>query len=140
MKSFLKFILFIIAWFIYYFLISKAINWGLELLINALNLDTVVGVIIFVFVCCSVIWGVLFFPTLLIGGYFLDKAAPATVAMILMILFNVWQGYFYLQLSWYMWIVLFVHALATILPLWIIKATNKHHEKEIDEIVETLKM
>jgi hypothetical protein len=118
MKSFLKFILFVIVWCVFYYFIGKAFNWGLDLLANALNLDTFIGKLILVSVCSSVLWGILFYPTILMGSFFINKSIYAIFSIVLMIIYNVALFFAYVQLEWYMWIVWLVHAGATIFPLW----------------------
>lgn len=152
MKSFLKFILFVIVWCVFYYFIGRAFNWGLDLLSNALNLDTFIGKLILVSVCSSVLWGILFYPTILMGSFFINKSIYAIFSMILMIIYNVALFFAYVQLDWYMLIIWLFHAGATIIPTWGIWLQLKNAERELkaqqeeeykeklkEEIIESLK-
>jgi hypothetical protein len=121
MKSFAKFIGFLFVWCIVYFLISKLFNWGLNLLGNALNLDTFIGLIILVCICSSVLWTILFYPTLLIAGILLDRKIYATIALVLMIAFNVIGFIYILQYGWAAIIMVLVHAFSSIYPLFLVR-------------------
>ena len=134
MKSFMKFIAFIIIWMVFYYIFGRLFNWGLNFLVNALNLDSILGIFIFLSICSSVLWGVLFYPTLLLGGVLIDKILYASISLVLMVAFNAYLIYLYCQYSWYMVIIGLVHATATILPLWGIRLQLKQQkEKEYKE-------
>lgn len=133
MKSFIKFILFIVIWMVVYYYIGRFFNWGIGLLGNALNLDTVLGKLILISVCSSVMWGLLFYPTVIIGTFFLDKTVYATISMIIMIILNAFIFYVYCQFAWYMAIPGIVHAASTIIPLWGIKIQLKQSEDKLKE-------
>lgn len=132
MKSFLKFIGFIAIWCIVYAILGRLFNWGIDLLGNALNLDTIIGKLILVIVCSSVLWTILFYPTTIISSFFLDRKTYATIALVLMLLFNLFCLLYFYQLGWVMIVVWIVHAFSTIFPIWIIRyqlATQEEQDK-----------
>ena len=132
MKAFLKFIGFIAIWCMVYYILGRLFNWGLDLLGNALNLDTIIGKLILVSVCSSVLWTILFYPTMIISAFFLDRKTYATIALVLMLLFNLFCLLYFYQLGWVMIVVWIVHAFSTIFPIWIIRcqlATQEEQDK-----------
>ena len=130
MKSFMKFIGFLVVWCTVYFLVSKLFNWGLNLLGNALNLDTFIGLLILVCICSSILWTILFFPTLLIAGVLLDRKIYATIALILMVAFNIWGFFVIFQYGWAAIIILIVHAFSSIYPLFLVRFKVGEEEEE----------
>lgn len=128
MKSFVKFIAFIGIWCVVYLLLSKLFNWGVGLLGEALNLDTLLGEIILVCICSSVMWTILYYPTLLISAALLDKKIYGTFALVIMVLYNLVVLLAFYQLGWVMIIIWFVHAFSTVFPVWLVRTRLEAEE------------
>ena len=135
MKSFFKFIGFLISWYIVYRVVSAISNWVMDKLSDAVNISSFIGQLIICGAVCFIVWNGLFFPLLLIGKMLLDKVVYCAISMILIGILCL-VSFFSFTGSWILVVVNVVHAAANLLPLFMVLITVKNESDEAKKMAE----
>ena len=129
MKSFFKFIGFLIGWYVIYRIVSAFSNWVMDKLSGVVDPTKFVGQLIIVVIACTIIFNGLYFPIMIVGKMMLDKTVYCIISMVLIGILCL-VSFFAFSGSWVFVVVNIVHTAANLFPLFLVTLAVKGEADE----------